>query len=128
MKPAKNVSSRKSYVIDPDRRRIIYVSGHGSDQYDGDSPDKPIRSIPRLARLLHDDTKVLFRRGDTFDVSAPLDIKNRNIIFGAYDDPTSPGPTCCPDNKSIPRAELRARVGFHFHRIFAGRSSSSPAR
>ena len=84
---------KRYFVINPDRRRIIYVSSHGNDQFEGDSPEQPVRSLGRVARLLHDDTKVLFRRGDTFDLSAPMDIKHGNIVFGAYDDSTHPAPT-----------------------------------
>src|SRR5206468_2638185 len=60
----------------PDKRRKIFVSADGHDGNAGESPEKPIKSWDHLKRIVDDDTEILFRRGDRFDVSSPLELKS----------------------------------------------------
>ncbi|MGH7214405.1 MAG: PKD domain-containing protein, partial [Tepidisphaeraceae bacterium] len=75
--------------ITADNSQTIYVSSAGNDSISGLSSDQAVRSVGRANQLLQqlgDDTKVLFRRGDTFDVVGDygLEIKGRNVTVGAY--------------------------------------------
>jgi PKD repeat protein len=80
----------KAFIIDTDSRQSIYVSERGDDANFGNTPMQPVRTLARAGKLLHDDAKLLLRRGDRFELTSPIDIKHNNIIVGAYDDPAAP--------------------------------------
>lgn len=65
--------------------RVIYVSAAGDDRNNGASPAKPFRTLQRAILWASNDTKIFLRRGDTFDVSATLQLKHKNLSIGAYD-------------------------------------------
>ena len=60
-------------------RRIEGTAGRSAS-------NRPVRSIGRATKMLRDNTKVLFRRGDMFDLSDRIELKHNNILFGAYSD------------------------------------------
>jgi hypothetical protein len=70
----------------PDARRTIYVAADGNDTNDGRSPDKPIRTATRAANLIRDNTRILFRHGDTFPILQPLAVSHANVVIGSYID------------------------------------------
>jgi len=74
----------------PDTRRSIYISCAGDDSNRGQSPDHAIRSPSRLRRLLSNETKILFRRGDTFSVSEPIMLSHSGVQLTAYGQGASP--------------------------------------
>lgn len=72
-------------TVKTDTRRTIYVSADGSDTNNGLSTSSPVRSVAKASSLLTDNTRVVFRRGDRFDVGDKfLDINDRNVFIGAY--------------------------------------------
>jgi hypothetical protein len=66
-------------------RKQIYVSSTGSDSNSGSS-SSPIKSFSKAASLAKysSNVEVLFRRGDTFDVGAGMDVEGSNVVIGAY--------------------------------------------
>ena len=70
--------------ITPANRQVIYVSADGSDSNDGLSENTPIQSIAKAESMLASNTEILFRRGDTFDMTAGFEIHQNNLVIGAY--------------------------------------------
>jgi hypothetical protein len=66
-------------------RKQVYVSSSGSDSNSGTS-SSPVRSFSKAASLAKtaSNIEVLFRRGDTFDVSGGMDVEGSNVVIGAY--------------------------------------------
>ncbi|HEX3355834.1 MAG TPA: PKD domain-containing protein, partial [Tepidisphaeraceae bacterium] len=81
---------KKAFIIDNDSRQTIYVAGNGNDGSFGNTPQQPVRTLARAGKLLREDSRILLRRGDIFEISSPLEIKRSNVIIGAYDDPAKP--------------------------------------
>ena len=72
-------------------RRTIYVDAWaGSDYNSGLSPSQPIRTADRVNQLVADNTTILFRRGETFDVANGIYVPSHNIVFGAYGSGAAP--------------------------------------
>ena len=70
--------------VAPDDRKRVYVSADGNDAADGAAPARPVRSVERAFHLAKDDAWVLFRKGDMFDVSAPVTLYSRGLRVGNY--------------------------------------------
>jgi hypothetical protein len=69
----------------------FYVASSGSDDADGRSEAAPFRTVERALRALGPRTRVLFRRGDTFDVAATLHLDaDGPAIVGAYGEGARP--------------------------------------
>lgn len=79
--------------VAPDNRRRIYCSLQGNDQLDGASPTRPVRSAARAIQIGRVDCDILFRRGDTFPISRPVNFEGHNVRLGVYDDPSFPAPS-----------------------------------
>lgn len=82
--PNTDISSR-------DQDKIFYVSNDGDDNNDGRSPERPIKTLGRIAyysnttqNKITDGSTILFRDGDTFKGS--LVINRDNLLFGSYGD------------------------------------------
>jgi PKD repeat protein len=71
-------------TVRPETRRTIYVAANGNDSNDGLSSSRPVKSLWRIQELLNHDTRVLLRRGDTFDWNTKLAIRFDNVLIGAY--------------------------------------------
>ena len=71
------------------RRTAYYVSAAGSDSSDGQDPDRPLRSVARIERLLTDHSQVLLRRGDSFPMTSTIHVNHHDVVFGAYSDPAA---------------------------------------
>lgn len=80
-------TSTTQYVVDiaADTRKVIYVDRQtGLDSNDGLTEATAVATPDRAMRLVRDDTTVLFRRGQKFDIAASLTINNSNVFLGAY--------------------------------------------
>jgi hypothetical protein len=65
-------------------RRLIYVSGAGSDSGDGSS-SRPYRTFGKAASVVSDNEEILFRDGDTFTTGSSMSLTGRhNVVVGAY--------------------------------------------
>jgi PKD repeat protein len=96
-------STQTQVIVKPDQRRAIYVAADGDDKRFGTTPDQPIRSAGRAARLLAElegHVKILFRRGDTFALDSHISIAGRDIVLDAYA-PEGMGET--PENRPVLR-------------------------
>lgn len=74
-----------------DKNKIFYVSNDGNDNNDGKSPDRPIKTLGRVAyysnseqNKITEGSTILFRDGDTF--KGTLTINRDNLLFGSYGD------------------------------------------
>lgn len=74
----------KTITVRQDSRRAIYVSAGGNDSFDGTTPARAVRTFSRATRLVADDTRLLFRRGDTFSVEKGFDLRSSNVVIGAW--------------------------------------------
>jgi hypothetical protein len=71
--------------VTPDTRRKIYVSQAGNDANNGSSDSQAVRSIARANQLdLGGNAEVLFRRGDTWELTTDVVISGANTLVGAY--------------------------------------------
>jgi hypothetical protein len=76
---------RTTFVrIAPDDRKRVYVAADGSDAADGAGPGRAVQSVGRAFQLAKDDAWVLFRKGDVFDVSAPVTLYSHGLRVGNY--------------------------------------------
>jgi len=92
----------KTITITPDTRRRIFVSANGNDANNGADPAHAVRSIPRAAKVVTRDSRVLFRRGDTFDVTEAFGIAQPNVAIGSYDETLTIAPTSKPSPALAP--------------------------
>lgn len=76
--------ARAKVNILADSRRTIYVASDGSDANNGLSPNAPVKSIGRVQQLLGDNTRVLFKSGQTFVMDQTLNVSYENVYVGAY--------------------------------------------
>ena len=74
-----------------DQSKIFYVSNDGDDNNDGKSPDRPIRTLGRIAyysnatqNKITEGSTILFRDGDTF--KGTLLINRDDLLIGSYGD------------------------------------------
>src|SRR4051794_19973007 len=64
-------AQRKMITVLPDNRRPIYLSAWGKDNNSGLTKNKAVRTIGRAMQLFGDNSKLLFRRGETFKIAYP---------------------------------------------------------
>lgn len=74
----------------PDIRPVIYVDNNGVDSNDGGTPNQPVETAARAFQLAGSNTKVEFRRGQTFHVNQTLMLNGHDIFVGAYGDGADP--------------------------------------
>jgi PKD repeat protein len=68
-----------------DTRPVIYVAANGNDNNNGLSPSSPIQSVARAGQLVSDNTVILFRSGDVFDMTQSLNLgSHHDVTVGAY--------------------------------------------
>lgn len=106
--PRGNVTIHQQPIrLMPDRRAIVFVAANGSDRNDGGDPSRPIRSWSRAALSVRDNVKIALRRGDVFDVVAPMKISAGSVQIVSYGDPALPQPVLrfSGELKSIPFIE-----------------------
>jgi len=90
---AEGRSSTKTSEINvkADHRRTIYVSNSGDDSNDGLSEGLAVKSVGRVMQSLSDSTRVLFARGQTFDLQEGFGLGGRkNITVGAFGQGSQP--------------------------------------
>ncbi len=80
----------KKIFISADRRRMVFVSNHGSDSHTGLAEGNAVRSLSRAAALIADGTMLLLHRGAVFNVDSTLILNKRNIVIGTYGDGAQP--------------------------------------
>jgi PKD repeat protein len=73
-----------SLTVRADNRRTIYVAANGSDSNDGLSPDHPVQTANRAGQLVKDDSRILFRRGDTFMMYNGIYVGGHDIEMSSY--------------------------------------------
>lgn len=106
--PRGNVTVHTQLVrLMPDRRAVVFVAANGSDRNDGSDPNRPIRSWSRAALSVRDNVKIALRRGDVFDVVAPMKINAGGVQIVSYGDPALPQPVLrfSGELKSVPFIE-----------------------
>ncbi len=74
----------ETITITEANRTKIYVSATGNDNNDGLTPETAIRSVAKASSKIDDNTEVLFRRGDKFNVTEAMAIADTNVVIGAY--------------------------------------------
>jgi PKD repeat protein len=80
----KSATTTGTVTIAVDNRRAIYVDAAGSDGADGASPASAVRSLARAVALAGNDTRILLKRGGTYEVSDSLRMTRRNVTVDAY--------------------------------------------
>lgn len=70
--------------VAPDIRPVIYVDNNGVDSNDGATPKQAVETAARAFQLAGSNTKVEFRRGQTFHVNQTLMLNGHDIFVGAY--------------------------------------------
>ncbi len=100
--------------VKADDTRVIYVAANGSDENDGLSPSRPVKTPEQgysLIRHMSADW-LLFRRGDTFDLPATSKGEFREwrksgrsethkLVVGAYGDESKPRPVLNSNNRGV---------------------------
>jgi hypothetical protein len=76
--------SRQSVNILADTRRTIYVASDGNDANTGMSQNAAVRSMARVQQLMGDNTRILFKSGQTFNMDQSLKVSYENVYIGAY--------------------------------------------
>jgi hypothetical protein len=80
-----NSSTATTHVtVTASGRKVLYVSGSGSDSNSGLTQNSPLKTAQRAFELLGPDTEVRFKRGDAFTLTAGHVISKSNILVGAY--------------------------------------------
>lgn len=80
-------------TVNADTRPAIYVSAAGNDANDGSSTAKAVKTWARATSLVYESggkLKVLFRAGDTFDVSNEMLVRSNDVLVGSYGAGNSP--------------------------------------
>lgn len=80
----KTKTATTQVTVSNDTRRVIYVSGSGNDANDGSSESKAVKTASRAAQLLDNNTRILFRRGETFNLTSGIYVGKANVEIGAY--------------------------------------------
>jgi PKD repeat protein len=81
----KTSTTSTQITISADSRKVIYVdSVNGSDSNSGTSPSSAIKSFPKAAAIVRDNTEILFHRGQTFPTTVPFLTPYSNVLVGAY--------------------------------------------
>jgi len=72
-------------TVTADTRKAIYVDAvNGNDNNSGLSSSQAVRTAGRAGQMLGDNTKLLFKRGQTFDVSSSINLGYQNVLVDAY--------------------------------------------
>lgn len=73
-------------------RRVIYVSGSGSDGNSGGSEGSAVRSLDRAFSLAGggNSAEILLRRGDTYSVNSMRGLSGSNLVVGAWGSGSNP--------------------------------------
>ncbi len=80
----KTSASTMTITVAPDRRRDVHVSNDGDDTRDGATPESALRTLEAAGKRLGDDTRLLLRRGDSFDLTNSFLIPWRGVVLSAY--------------------------------------------
>jgi PKD repeat protein len=80
----KSATRSETVTITADNRRTIYVDSSASDSNDGSSPAEAVKTLARAVALAGNDTRILLKRGETFEVSDSLRVTKRNITVDAF--------------------------------------------
>jgi len=81
----KTVTVSRNVTVTADTRKAIYVDAvNGNDNNSGLSADQAVRTVGQASQLLGDNTRLLFRRGQTFDVSSSINLGYENVLIDAY--------------------------------------------
>jgi len=78
-------TATRQITVNADNRRTVYVSSAGNDANGGLSTSAPVRTVARARELTTANTRILFKRGERFDISSVgLIIEDTNVLVGAY--------------------------------------------
>lgn len=77
--------------IQPETRKVVYVSNQGSDDNDG-TVHRPMKSLQIVGSRFDQDVQILLKRGETFDVSGTFLSPRQRVLISAYGDPNLPLP------------------------------------
>ena len=81
----KSTTVTSTVLITPDTRRSIFVDAKsGNDNNDGSSEAKAVRTLAQASKLAGDNTRILLKKGQVFEVSDSIRIAGRNVIVDAY--------------------------------------------
>ncbi|MCC7350582.1 MAG: PKD domain-containing protein [Phycisphaerales bacterium] len=81
----KTVTISKNVTVTADTRKTIYVDAvNGNDNNSGLSANQAVRTVGQAGRMLGDNTRMLLKRGQTFDVSASVNLGYQNVMIDAY--------------------------------------------
>lgn len=87
----KTVTVSKNVTVTADTRRTIYVDAvNGNDNNSGLSASQAVRTAGQAGRMLGDNTRLLFKRGQTFDVSSSINLGYQNVVVDAYGSGSGP--------------------------------------
>jgi PKD repeat protein len=76
--------AQSTITVQQDNRRTIYVAAEGNDGNSGLSADQPIQSINRAMQLLTDNTRLLFKSGESYAMTRVFSLPYSNVLIGAY--------------------------------------------
>jgi hypothetical protein len=68
----------------------VYVSASGSDSNNGSSQNSPVKTLSRALAISGDNTKILFKRGESFPMTSTVGIKRNNLVISSYGTGTQP--------------------------------------
>ena len=81
----KTGTATTTVTVLPDTRRTVYVdAAAGADKNAGLSPEQAVRTPGRAQQLLKAGTRLLFHRGQSFDVINWINVHDANVYVGAY--------------------------------------------
>jgi PKD repeat protein len=81
---------QSTVTVRPDTRRTIYVANEGNDGNSGLSADQPIQSLAKAMQLLGDNTRLLFKSGESYNLARELSLPYSNVLVGAYGQGSKP--------------------------------------
>ena len=70
--------------------KVIYVAASGSDNNNGTSQNSPVKSLSKAISISGDNTQILFKRGDVFQMTTTAVIARNNVVLGSYGSGTTP--------------------------------------
>jgi hypothetical protein len=79
-------------TVASDTRPTIYVDNNGSDSNSGASPDQAVKTANRAFQMAaySSNLRILFKRGETFNVNTVLTLTGSNVYVGAYGNGANP--------------------------------------
>jgi hypothetical protein len=90
----KSATATGTVVIVADNRKTIYVdAAAGSDAAAGLTPATAVKTLAKAVKLATDDTKILLKRGQTFNVTDTLRVTGRRVTVDAFGDAALKSPT-----------------------------------